>query len=147
MKGQRYGGRKGVPGGRAPAWGWMWALPGTQTAAFTAHGTILGRVLIHTLHVGCFITGVFLGNYIIPSAFPTSQLPHDHHSPHHSLSFFKLIITSSSVFGLFWRFSFSPLGSLSTVRWWPSRELRKPSSSRRWGWEEDCGQLRQGKHC
>lgn len=121
---------KGTGGGRY-AWGqcidlgWTWALPSTQTTAFIAHGTILQRVLTHALHMGCFITGVFLRNYIIPSAFPTSQLPHDHHSHHHSLSFFKLIITSSSVFGLFWRFSFSPLGSLSTVRWWPSRELRK----------------------
>ena len=51
-----------------------------------------------------------------PSALPSSLLPRDHHSHHHSLPFFQLIITSSSGFGLFWRFSFSPLGSLSTVR-------------------------------
>lgn len=34
--------------------------------------------------IGCFITGVFLRNCIISTAFSSSHFPYDHHNRHHS---------------------------------------------------------------
>lgn len=133
LRGQRRGG--GRPA-RGPGCSWQRVdreRAGGRPACRRPHYSLWYDITayIHSpgpLHIGCFTTGVSLGNCIIPAASPTSHFP----------VIFTVIIIPITLFkidGCFniciWFaldfFPSSPLGSLSAVRRWPCMELKKVS--------------------